>query len=504
MARVCLRIGGVEFDIQKSLLERYPDGYLYDLCQGSSSSDTKDKIIVDRPAQSFAAILAYYQTGELHMPSGICPGAFKKELEFWKIGKEELSDCCYLKYQTFFDDQNSLEDFGRQMERKTTSLTHTSRSNVRERIWEILDYQSSSVTANVLYYVMIFMVLLTIILMALQTDPLFQRKLTKSELLQYMEESNDIDYKWNIDEMYENYEASEAGEAGDSNQCPSNDLTSAEAITATSIPSNISSNGKPKEILKLRIPIDIINYLEMATLAYFSIELIMRLICCPSLKIYFRSVVNVIDFLIIVTAYIHIIVDNVKRDEQFQINVLDLLEFVQMFRVLRLARIAKNITGCKVMIYTARTNFISLSLLFFYIFVAMCIFSSFLYFAETRDNIPTLFTAWWWAVVTMTTVGYGDYVPKSHFGRFVGSLCAVCGLLLLSSSIPIFVNNFLMFYQYDAAQVKRKKKGRVSIACIEADSKCNEDIQDIKVGTSDTVYSEKIKVISVIPKPARN
>jgi hypothetical protein len=53
----------------------------------------------------------------------------------------------------------------------------------------------------------------------------------------------------------------------------------------------------------------------------------------------------------------------------------------------------------------------------------------------------------WWAVVTMTTVGYGDMYPMGTLGRFVGSMCAMCGLLVLAMPIAVIAGNFNDLYQ---------------------------------------------------------
>ena len=48
----------------------------------------------------------------------------------------------------------------------------------------------------------------------------------------------------------------------------------------------------------------------------------------------------------------------------------------------------------------------------------------------------------------MTTVGYGDVVPKLPLSKTIGALCALTGVLILAVIIPVFVNNFLLFYSY--------------------------------------------------------
>ena len=74
---------------------------------------------------------------------------------------------------------------------------------------------------------------------------------------------------------------------------------------------------------------------------------------------------------------------------------------------------------------------------------------------EKFESIPASF---WWAIITLTTVGYGDITPISVYGKFVGAACAYFGVLMVALPISVIGNNFSLYYSYAQARMRLPKR----------------------------------------------
>ena len=86
-------------------------------------------------------------------------------------------------------------------------------------------------------------------------------------------------------------------------------------------------------------------------------------------------------------------------------------------------------------------------LLVFFLVLEIIIFASLVYYAERfapnpENDFNSTPLGLWWALVTMTTVGYGDMVSKTYLGMFVGALCALSGFLTVAQPVPVIFSNF--------------------------------------------------------------
>ena len=88
---------------------------------------------------------------------------------------------------------------------------------------------------------------------------------------------------------------------------------------------------------------------------------------------------------------------------------------------MRLFKLTRHISGLKILILTFKASAKELSLLVFFLVVFIAMFAALIYYAERftkneSNDFTSIPNGLWWAICTMTTVGYGDMVPKTYPG----------------------------------------------------------------------------------------
>lgn len=216
--------------------------------------------------------------------------------------------------------------------------------------------------------------------------------------------------------------------------------------------SKINHESEPKLYLSV---------MEYICISFFTLELTTRFLFSPSKLEYIKQPLNWVDFLSVIPFYVTSAVDDSLK-KSTGVQFLRAMRLIRIFRILKLTR---HVSGLKVLVHTVKASAKELLLLILVLFIGVLIFACLIYFVEQVDeheensfkDIPRGF---WWAIVTMTTLGYGDMYPRTALGYLVGAMCALCGVLMLALPVPVVVSNFTLYYSHVQARLKLPKKPR--------------------------------------------
>lgn len=196
--------------------------------------------------------------------------------------------------------------------------------------------------------------------------------------------------------------------------------------------------------------------LETICTAFFTLEVLIRVVVCPSKKKFVKDFKNLVDFTAVVPYYVTLFntlsspnCENAKSSAS--------LAFLRVIRLVRIFKLTKHSAGLQVLILTFKASFGGLCLFLVALVVCILVFSSAVYFAEVGtpgSQINSIPDGFWWAIITMTTVGYGDVVPVGPLGKLIGMTCALAGVLTLAIPVPIITENFNKFYAHKTGRGK--------------------------------------------------
>ncbi|KAJ8258030.1 hypothetical protein GJAV_G00192370 [Gymnothorax javanicus] len=383
--KVIINIAGLRFETQLKTLDQFPETLLGDPMKRMNYFDPmRNEYFFDRNRPSFDGILYYYQSGgKIRRPANVPLDVFADEIIFYELGNEAM--------EQFREDEGFLKEVE----------VPLPTSDIHRQFWLLFEYPESSNAARGVALVSLFVIVISIIIFCLETLPEFRE-----------------DFHPAIVNLFNHTSLS----------------------ASNTIPKTITTTFSDPFFL-----------IESACIFWFFFEFFVRFVVCPCKREFFNNIMNIIDLISIIPYFVTVITELVTNpdansSQNMSLAILRIIRLVRVFRIFKLSRHSK---GLQILGQTLKASMRELGLLIFFLFIGVILFSSAIYFAEVDEPLTQFVSipdGFWWAVVTMTTVGYGDMCPITMAGKIVGTLCAIAGVLTIALPVPVIVSNFNYFY----------------------------------------------------------
>lgn len=196
----------------------------------------------------------------------------------------------------------------------------------------------------------------------------------------------------------------------------------------------------------------VVKMLEWGFTLIFTFEYYLRIYCLKHPRKYVLSFWGIIDFLSIFPSWLSIFVPTTQA-----LTVLRLLRVMRIFRIFRLERFQRE---AYVLLAALRNSFIKILIFMLFVLVAAVILGTMMYSFESESNpgFKSIPTGIYWAVVTITTVGYGDVVPVTSAGRFLSVLVMLLGYSIIAVPTGIVAGETINGYRHPESARKRHKR----------------------------------------------
>ncbi|CAO4373549.1 hypothetical protein L5515_010980 [Caenorhabditis briggsae] len=201
---------------------------------------------------------------------------------------------------------------------------------------------------------------------------------------------------------------------------------------------------------------------DTACVIIFTIEYFLRLFAAPDRCKFMRSIMSVIDVIAIMPYYVSLGLTDNK-------DVSGLFVTLRVFRVFRIFKFSRHSQGLRILGYTLKSCASELGFLVFSLAMAIIIFATIMYYAEKKveaTRFTSIPSAFWYTIVTLTTLGYGDMVPSTIMGKIVGGICSLSGVLVIALPVPVIVSNFSRIYHQNQRADKRRAQKKARLARI--------------------------------------
>ncbi|XP_064612987.1 potassium voltage-gated channel subfamily B member 1-like [Liolophura sinensis] len=406
---ITLNVGGRVTLTRSATLKAAGVGRLANLSpQDESYLPHSGQYFFDRDPEFFSQIIRFYRTGELHIPENYCSRVVREELAFWQLSETWIGDCCWRNYSRKSQQIEVDDSLAKQFARiSTRPINDPGSQSIRSTIWNILECPSSSLAAKVWTILSVSLILVSVLCYSLATLPRV-RQLYKIKRPPANETEREI----------------------------------------------LDSAGRF---------LTIVISLDLACLAIFTIEFVLRLYSAPRMTVVIKTFMFGCDLLYLIPGLAMDIF--ILSGHHYELITsakvgMVLLHVITISRLFRVFRLAWTFRGMRILIYVLKASLRELGVLAIFLFTGTMFFGFLIYSAEVAGNetFDSAFRGFWWAIITMTTVGYGDAYPVSIAGYIIAAFCAISGLILLALPIPIIASNFHLYYGFQEREYLKESK----------------------------------------------
>ena len=212
---------------------------------------------------------------------------------------------------------------------------------------------------------------------------------------------------------------------------------------------------------QITVDYDIVwSAVEVVFTIWFSVEFVLRFLCTPKIVKFVLSFSTLVDITALSPLYVKIIVQSVTDKKASNMVPYPVLRVLRLVRLLKLKRYSVSIRLLFETIIDSREH---MSLFVLCIVFNTILLSSFVYFSEGEGesseftSIPATF---WFTIITLSSVGYGDYVPNSAWGKLVGTFCCIGGTVAMFCFTPVLFTEFRKSWQRYYAEMLEIKAQR--------------------------------------------
>ena len=179
------------------------------------------------------------------------------------------------------------------------------------------------------------------------------------------------------------------------------------------------------------------HVLEWIFTIIFTIEYAMRILIVKQPMKYVTSFYGIIDLLAILPTYLSLIIGGAQT--------LLVIRALRLMRVFRIFKMVHYLHQGRLILLALRSSFAKISVFLLFVLIIVSIFGSVMYLIEggVNEKFDSIPRSVYWAIVTVTTVGYGDISPNTVLGQFLSSILMLLGYSIIAVPTGIVTGEIL-------------------------------------------------------------